>query len=208
MTDHDPLDLDTLLSESAPLTSQDGPVRAAALEAMARDARPSRGRRVRRPLLAGAGALALVFAGGMAASAAFDWHVPWANDAVAEVTYTLPSGELCPAIIGNLKGSPRAVEAAEELLGDPGFIATIDLDAAFAKYKQAAAEGETYFEGELVDGGPGTQYWDEDREWVESSGAAIVSAVEMHLDELGLAGELESFDSEYLCGDDQAVSGD
>src|SRR5664279_1042521 len=107
MIDHEPQDLDTLLNESAPPASPHGPERIAALEAMARDARPTR-RRARRSLAIGASAFALVLAGGAAAATAFEWPVPWA---VTTYSFTLPSGAKCETALGNLQGPPDAVAA-------------------------------------------------------------------------------------------------
>lgn len=180
MTDHeyrdvDYRDLDTLLSESAPTTSQDGPVRAAALEAMARDARPSR-RNVRRPLAIGAGAFALVLAGGMAAGAAFDWHVPWANEAPLNYAYTLPSGAQCSGIMGNVKGPPDAVAAANAFLGRPDLLQVIDINAAIASLREGP---DTYARGDgsQVDAGPGTPYWTPDYEYELAFGQAVQAAL-------------------------------
>ncbi len=154
MTDHEPRDLDALLSTSAPPTSPDGPERVAALEAMARDARPTR-RRVRRPLAIGAGALALVLAGGAAAAAAFDWPVPWA---VTTYSFTLPSGATCETAVGNLQGPPDAVAAAEEFLTREDLLDVIDLDAALADI-EAGPRIHVLADGTEVDAGPGTEYW-------------------------------------------------
>jgi len=66
--------------------------------------------------------------GGATAAAAFDWHSPWADDAAAEVTYTLPSGAVCTGIIGNFKGEDEAVAAAEAFMGQPTLIETLDID--------------------------------------------------------------------------------
>lgn len=68
--------------------------------------------------------------------AAFDWHVPWANDAAAKYIYTLPSGAECTGIVGNVTGPPDAVAAANAFLGRDDLIKTIDIDAALALERQ------------------------------------------------------------------------
>lgn len=127
--------LDLALDASAPPTSSDTVQRAPALKALAREVptQTSR-RRHRKPLVLGGviGVLMLGF-GGAAAASAFDWHSPWADDAAAEVTYTLPSGAVCTGIIGNFKGEDEAVAAAEALMRQPKLIKTLDIDAALAE---------------------------------------------------------------------------
>ena len=205
MTDHESpdlenRDLDTLLSASSPATSPDGPVREAALEAIARDSRPSRGRRVRRPLLAGAGALALVLAGGMAASAAFDWHVWWADEAAAEVTYTLPSGAVCTGIVGNVTGPPDAVAAANELLVRDDLFSIIDIDAAIADLR-ATPTMHTLPDGTIVDGGPGTEYSTADYEYEHAVDLAVSAALWDTLGEQGFALQGVSYEGVLNCPD-------
>ncbi len=198
--DVDDRDLDTLLSESAPATSEHGPVRTAALEAMARDARPSRGRRVRRPLWVGAGAIALVLAGGMAASAAFDWHSWWAHDAAAEYTYTLPSGAECSEISGNVRGPADAVAAANEFLGRSDLLDVIDVEAAVANVR---SDEHTYQrnDGEVVDAGPGTEYWTADFEYEHALDLAVSTALWDTLRAQGFAPEGMSYQGELNCPD-------
>lgn len=130
MTDHKTRDLDTLLSECAPAISEHGPLRGAALEAMARDARPTP-RRVRRPLAIGAGAFALLLAGGAAAGAAYDWHVPWQDDA-APFAFALPSGAECNGILGNVQGPADEVAATNAFLGRSNLLDVVDIDAGIA----------------------------------------------------------------------------
>jgi hypothetical protein len=154
MIDHEPQDLDSLLNASAPPTSPHGPELVAALEAMARDARPTR-RRVRRPLAIGAGSLALVLAGGAAAAAAWLWPVP---GAAANYTYALPSGAQCRTAVLVVDGRPDAVAAAKEFLNRKDLSDVIDVDAALADV-QAGPTKRTLDDGTVVDAGPGTDYW-------------------------------------------------
>lgn len=154
MVDHEPRELKALLKDSAPPTSPRGPERTAALEAMARDARPTR-RRVRRPLAIGAGAFALLLAGTAAAATAFDWPVPWA---VATYSFTLPSGATCETALGKIEGPPDAVAAAKEFLTRKDFADLIDVDAALADL-ETGPNTRTLEDGTVVNAGPGTEYW-------------------------------------------------
>jgi len=195
MTDHEHRDiehrdLDTLLSESSLATSDHGPVRTAALEAMARDARPNRGRRVRRPLLAGAGALALVFAGGMAASAAFDWHVPWANDAAGSYVYSMPSGAKCSGILGNVKGPADAVAATKAFMARPDLLDVIDVDGAIA-FLRAHPE---------IAGDPGSPNWTADYEYDLAFQQAFQEGLRANLASQGLdVNSLTSYEGVFTC---------
>ena len=154
MIDNELPELDALLNESAPPASPHGPERIAALEVMARDARPTR-RRARRPLAIGAAALVLALAGGAAAATAFDWPVPWA---VASYAYTLPSGARCEISVITMDGPPEQVAAAKAFLARKDLLDVIDVDAALASLE---AEPNTHLlaDGTEVDAGPGTKYW-------------------------------------------------
>ncbi len=200
MTDPKSRDLDTLLSESAPPASEHGPRRKAALEAMARDARPSRGRRVRRPLWVGAGALALVLVGGVAASAAFDWHSWWAHDAAADYTYTLPSGAVCTEISGNVRGPADAVAAANEFLGRSDLLDVIDVDTAITHLRSTPSLHELP-DGTRVEAGPGTEYWTADLEYEHALDLAVSTALTDTLRAQGFALDGMSYQGELNCPD-------
>ena len=151
MTENVHPELDALLNASAPPTTTHGPERLAALEAMARDARPTR-RLARRPLAIGAGALALVLAGGAAAAAAFDWPVPWAMDAAADYAYAVPGGGHCSGIMGNVEGPPDAVAAANAFLGRPDLLQIIDVDGAIGVIRGTEVDPGSGTEGRSADG--------------------------------------------------------
>ena len=200
MTHRETRDLDKLLNESAPPTSEHGQVRTAALESLARDARPSRSRRLRQPLVAGAGALALVLAGGMAASAAFDWHSWWAHDAAAEYTYTLPSGAECSEISGNVRGPADAVAAANEFLDRDDLIDVIDVDTAIAHLRSTPSSHELP-DGTRIEAGPGTEYWTADWEYEQALGLAVSTALWDTLKAQGFTLDGMSYQSELKCPD-------
>ncbi|WP_291383142.1 hypothetical protein [Demequina sp.] len=199
MTDHEPRELDALLSASSPATSEHGPVRTAALETMARDARPSRGRRVRRPVLVGAGALALVFAGGMGASAAFDWHLPWQNDAAGSYVYTLPSGAECSGILGNVQGPANIVAATNAFMARSDLLDVIDVDAAIA-FLRANPMTHVLPDGSEVAVVPGSPYWTADYEYELAFQKAFQDGLRADLAAEGYdLNSLTSFEEGFTC---------
>jgi hypothetical protein len=185
MTDYEPRDLDTLLNASAPATSPHGPERLAALEAMARDAR-STSRRVRRPLAIGAGALALVLAGGAAAAEALNWPVPWA---VGNYSYTLPSGAQCHDALVSMDASPEMVAAAEAFLARDDLLDVIDMDAALADARTGPHMRVLDDRTMVDDAGPGTEYWSADQEYQTAFIQALFGAM---MDDLAAQGYEDS----------------
>jgi hypothetical protein len=150
--------------------------------------------------LAGAGALALVFAGTAGASAAFDWHAPWADEAAAAVTYTLPSGAVCTGIVGNVTGPPDAVAAANEFLGRDDLLDVIDIDAAIT-YLRSTPDAHRLSNGQVVDAGPGTEYWTADFEYEHALDMAVSTALWDALRAQGFTPEGMSYEGVLNCPD-------
>ncbi|NYI42229.1 hypothetical protein [Demequina lutea] len=197
MTDHKTRDLDTLLSECAPAISEHGPLRGAALEAMARDARPTP-RRVRRPLAIGAGAFALLLAGGAAAGAAYDWHVPWQDDA-APFAFALPSGAECNGILGNVQGPADEVAATNAFLGRSNLLDVVDIDAGIAWLRAHPMPFQ------LADGSeeimvPGSPHWTADFEYELGFQMAYQDAIRSNLAAQGYdMNSLEGWEAVLTC---------
>jgi hypothetical protein len=197
MTEGDSPELDALLNASAPATSQHGPERTAALEAMARDSRPTR-RRTRRPLAIGAGAFALVLAGGVAAGAAYDWHVPWQDDA-APFAFTLPSGAECTGIMGNVQGQADAVAATKALLGRSNLVDVIDIDAGIA-WLRAHPMTDRLADGSEEVVVPGSPHWTADFEYQLGFQIAYQDAIRSNLAAQGYSmNSLEGLEAVITC---------
>ncbi|WP_430868613.1 hypothetical protein [Demequina aurantiaca] len=191
--------LDHQLDASEPPTSPSTVQSAAALQALARETAPPPTTRHRRSVVIGsiAGVLALGI-GGAAAASAFDWHSPWADDAAAEITYTLPSGAVCTGIIGNFKGDADAVRAAEAFMAQPNLVETLDIQSALSEY-----ESDTFTQhlenGTVVDGGPGTPYWSDDSAYEIAVGTAAADAMLADLETQNIDRDGINWEGEYNC---------
>ncbi len=141
-------DLDLLLAGSAPGVSRPTAERSEALVHLVTATRlqalrgPGRPRRVpRAAAFVGAGALVLAGAGAAAAVVHSHWQVPWADDAVAQLRFTVPSGAQCEAIIGGFSGPHDTVAAAERYVHSTDLASVVDLDAAYAQVRLASIDG-------------------------------------------------------------------
>lgn len=196
--------LDQQLDTSAPSTSADTVERVAALQALARETGPQpRSRRRRSVVISSIAGLLALGIGGAAAASAFNWHSPWADDAVAEITYALPSGAVCTGIIGNFKGDPDTVAAAEEFMSQPNLLEAIDADAEFEK-KKASADNYGYYEGvdngeTLLYMGPGSPYWSDDQAYERAVLHAASNAITAQLDAKGVTEDGLEWESEQTC---------
>lgn len=199
MTHPETRDLDTLLSESAPHTSEHEPRRTAALEAMARETSPRlsrRGRRGLRVVVVSAIGAATLGLGSVAAADALGWDAPWADDAAGEYTYTLPSGAQCSAIVGNVRGPDDAVAEANAFLERDDLLDRIDIDAAIA-FLRAWPTTYDRDDGTTVDAGPGTEYWTSDFEYEQAMTRAVSEALWQHLADEGYKGDFPAMSADF-----------
>ncbi|WP_062135840.1 hypothetical protein [Demequina aestuarii] len=196
MTDSRDHELDAKLNASVPVTTHRTRERDDALRAMVAATRPKRRLRPRMGV-AIAGGIALVGAGGVAAADALGWTSWWADDAVNEVTYTLPSGAVCEGILGNFRGTSEEVEAAEEFMAQPDLFDSVDVETHYADAR-AANYVATLDDGTEVDAGPGTPYWSADDRYADAVGLATSVALHDHLRDLGVLERL-SYEAESRC---------
>ncbi|WP_435746944.1 hypothetical protein [Microbacterium sp. PMB16] len=107
-----------------------------------------RSQRYRRPgLVAAAGGLALLFAGGAVAAAATGlWH-PWAEEPDGTFRYTLPSGVSCEERVGDIRAeNPEVQTAIQEIFRSVDVVAAADIEGAERRLRSepeaiAIAEG-------------------------------------------------------------------
>jgi hypothetical protein len=124
---NEPRDLDDLLTHAAP---RDIVVTPAIEDELARmtiaartdHGRHSRGRRhLSRAATVGISTAIVLATAGAAAAAAFGpWYSGWAEDPVATITYTVPSGDTCERRIGAIAGAdPDMRVAVQDFLPHP-----------------------------------------------------------------------------------------
>lgn len=197
MTDGRDTELEEMLNASAPTTTRRTDERADALRAMVSATRPRRRLRPRVGV-AIAGGIALLGVGGVAAAEGLGWTVPWADEAVNEVTYTLPSGAVCTGIYGGFWGGPLEVEAAEAVMSRPDLIETLDIDRHYdgqrAKHYTATLE-----DGSRVPAGPGTPYWSDDEVYHRAVTLAASDAIWDEIDARGIESDILEWQSDSQC---------
>lgn len=92
----------------------------------------ARSQRYRRPgMVAAAGGLALLFAGGAVAAAATGlWH-PWAESPDGTFRYSLPSGVSCEERVGDIHAeNPEVQTAIQEIFRSVDVVAAADIEGA------------------------------------------------------------------------------
>ncbi len=182
------------LDASAPLTAEFTHERESALEALVTATKPaSRRRRRARTGAVVAGSALLVGLGGVAVAEEVGWTSWWADDAAAEVTYTLPSGLECTEIVGNFKGDPEAVALAEEFMARPDLMESIDPSARYQEAREANRVAHLA-DGSTEPAGPGTIYWSDDAEYRYALDVAVTEAMYAYMEEHG--GDLDGLTSE------------
>lgn len=197
MSDGRDRQLDALLDASAPTITQRTAERDDALHAMVVVARPRR--RVRpRAGMAIVGGISLAGLGGVAVAAGLGWTAWWADDAVNEFSYTVPSGVVCTQIIGNFRGDPEAVAAAEDFMAQPDLFQTLDIDQALADVR-ADTHMRELPDGSNVPAGPGTPYWSEDRALTNAVSHASSTALIRELESRGLETDGFNWEAEQRC---------
>ncbi|WP_084106061.1 hypothetical protein [Demequina sp. NBRC 110056] len=189
-------ELDHALDASAPATSHRTAERDSALKELISSTRPRRRAGLRGAAIA-TGAAALLGLGGVTAAASLGWTSWWAEDAVNDITYTLPSGAECEGILGNFRGNADEVSAAEDFMAQPRLLERLDVEAEYDR-ALAATYVATLDDGAEVDAGPGTPYWSADRHYAMAVGHATSDALYEHLRELGVLDRL-SYETEYRC---------
>ncbi|WP_062079231.1 hypothetical protein [Demequina globuliformis] len=192
--------LDTQLDASSPLTSANSAERSAALAEMARDTEPSNVSvlRRRRPLVIGSvvGVALLGIGGAAVASGAVS--LPFMSDPVTTVDYTLPSGAVCSGPLGDVEGSPEVAAALREVLTDPAFPDTWDIEAAAAEL-EAGGHTLTLEDGTEVEVKEGTPYWSADAAYQSAVEWAAVLAVSEQLALRGFPDAIWSYDGDIAC---------
>ncbi|GIG53540.1 hypothetical protein [Demequina activiva] len=188
--------LDERLDSSAPATTAPTADRAEALRHLISATGPRRRTRLRAGA-AVAGGLALLGVGSVAAADAWGWTSWWADDAVSEVTYTLPSGAVCEGILGNFRGAAEEVQAAEEFMAQPDLLDRVDVETHYADAR-AANYVAILDDGIEVDAGPGTPYWSADDRYAQAVGLATSDALHDHLRDVGVLERL-SYEAESRC---------
>ncbi len=198
--DRDNEALDALLDGSAPQVSAVTRERSTAMGALLDEVRPVRPRRSWRTWAAFGGAALLLGAGGVATAESRPWESWWADDAVTELSYTLPSGAVCTGILGNVYGPEESVEAAEEFLARPDLLEILEpaIEAQVGDLVDAVRTAELA-DGQTVDAGPGTPYWSDDVAYHDAVWDAAVDAMYAQLEEDGYEIDGLSISGEERC---------
>jgi len=201
----EPDSFDARLALSSPLTAvpDDFDTFLVPMVAEARlDARSAtRPRALRR--VAGVGAVILLGLGGAGAAAASTWsgwEPWWADDANGTFSYTLPSGEVCEDMLGNIRGlDPAADEAIRDWFDETDVVAQAGVEAEIQRMR-ADTTRAVLADGTEVDASYGTDYYFlPDWEFYMAMNRAVGNLMTAELERLGYdASEIE-FDGAASC---------
>jgi hypothetical protein len=143
-------EIDTLLNAGDPANELTAAEQRVVAEMVGRSVPARMRRRYARPIAVGAIAAVLIGGGGMAAAAVTGLWDPWAqNDALATLSYELPSGVSCELRIGNVQGAPDEVDDVirEALSGAQFSAADVAEGAASIGSADTTSDDEAYQTG-------------------------------------------------------------
>lgn len=182
-------DLDDLLTKSAPPLTEASGLGAAVHELVdATRVRRVQRRSRRRGVLLGTTTAGVVLAGSAAAAALTigGWSAPWASDPDGALQFKLPSGTPCEWRIGNIHATDS--DLADELrswLDDHTLAEVADIDSTLQSMRGPGWVWQRN-DGTEVAVGYGTEYYDEDAEYVQAVHQAISLAISDKAEEIGL----------------------
>lgn len=195
-------DLDMLLDRSTPELSEPPGTGLAVTELVAASRRTATRRRPRRRTAGVVVSSVLLVAGGTTAAAAKagGWSLPWADDPLTSISYTLPSGRTCEQRIGDLRvADPRAQRIVQRWLARSPLMEILDVDAAIADLR----EGESTYDpgdGSQIPVGYGTPRYDADYEYAAALSNAAMTAVGERLAAEGFAEHVDvTWEGETHC---------
>lgn len=141
-------------------------------------------RRWLRPVVAGVASVLLLGGASAAAAATGLWTVPWADEAVASFTFTLPSGAECEQRIGNVTGlAPNEIAAVENFYRTTDFEALLTDDVIAETIVQRRTGDAIYqnADGSTEPGGFGTEHYNADKEYSTAVWDVVVTALDTEL---------------------------